>query len=71
MHPPLDRPHPLCQQVIKNLKQCHTENPRAKFLGACNEAKRALDDCFRMEKEEKRKQNLVKSVGGAAHKNMR
>ncbi|CCI10540.1 unnamed protein product [Albugo candida] len=66
MHPPLDRPHPLCQKVIQNLKKCHADNPRRKFIGACNEAKRALDECFRKEKEEKRRQNLRRSVAGAA-----
>ncbi len=39
MHPPLHRPHPQCQQVIKDLDRCHAENPYAKFWGSCNEAK--------------------------------
>ena len=55
MHPPLDRPHPLCQDVIENLKVCHKENRFAKFFGTCNTAKSELDKCFREEKEVARK----------------
>jgi hypothetical protein len=32
-----------------------------KFFGACNDAKAALDKCFKAEKEVKRIQNLEKS----------
>eukprot|EP00904_Undaria_pinnatifida_P008686 jgi/Undpi1/4948/HiC_scaffold_19.g08300.m1 len=40
---------------------CHEENPYGKFFGACNELKLALDKCFAMEKEQKRKQNMAKA----------
>mmetsp|Transcript_28999 Transcript_28999/g.79575 ORF Transcript_28999/g.79575 Transcript_28999/m.79575 type:complete len:100 (-) Transcript_28999:202-501(-) len=50
MHPPLDRPHPDCQDVILALKACHA-NPWKKFTGGCNQAKFALDHCFKQEKE--------------------
>jgi hypothetical protein len=33
----------------------------AKFVGYCNDAKRELDQCFRLEKAEKRKENLRKA----------
>jgi len=33
----------------------------AKYFGACNDFKTALDACFRLEKEEKRKLNLQKA----------
>lgn len=41
-------------QEILGLKQCHAENPVAKFWGVCNDAKFALDECFRREKVIKR-----------------
>ena len=50
MHPPLTPSnHPLCLAVISELKQCHEQHPWAKFLGACNTQKSALDACFRAE----------------------
>ncbi len=51
MHPPLYRPHPLCEEVVQNLVRCHDDNPFKKYLGICNDAKYRLDECFRMEKE--------------------
>ncbi|KAM3575014.1 hypothetical protein VYU27_003035 [Nannochloropsis oceanica] len=61
MHPPLHRPHPDCQHVIDALLSCHRQHPLAKFWGACNEEKWALDKCFRVEKEDRRKQNFAKA----------
>lgn len=48
MHPPLDRPHPDCQEVINGLKECHLS--WKKYTGACNSLKTALDQCLREEK---------------------
>lgn len=50
MHPPLDRPHPDCQDVIDALKSCHLDSWK-KYTGGCNAIKRALDNCFKLEKE--------------------
>ena len=50
MHPPLDRPHPMCQETINALKHCHATSSKLKFW-ACNEVKFAMDKCFRKEKE--------------------
>jgi COX assembly protein 2 len=61
MHPPLLRPHPLCQQVVDDMLACHENNPFAKWVGACNDAKAALDVCFKQEKEVKRKANADKA----------
>ena len=61
MHPPLERPHPDCQAAIAALVLCHEERYVAKWVGACNDAKAALDECFRREKEAKRDANLVKA----------
>ena len=48
MHPPLFKPHPLCQQTIQALVTCHEQHPVAKFFGVCNEQKAQLDRCFRV-----------------------
>lgn len=49
MHPPLDRPHPMCQDEINAFKQCHSTNSKLKFW-ACNEVKFAMDKCLKKEK---------------------
>jgi len=61
MHPPLGRTHPLCGREIEKLVECHESHPWGKWLGACNEAKVALDRCFRAEKEFMRKTNAEKA----------
>ena len=66
MHPPLDRPHPFCQDVITALRACHSENPLSKLIGVCNDQKWALDACFKVEKEAKRKENHEKAKREAA-----
>lgn len=50
MHPPLDRPHPDCQEQIDALRTCQLTNSKLKFW-ACNEAKFAMDRCLKVEKE--------------------
>ncbi len=51
MHPPLYRPHPLCEAAVDLLVSCHRQHPLLKFGGACNELKASLDRCFKAEKE--------------------
>ena len=51
MHPPLFKPHPLCQKEVDALVSCHAEHPLMKFLDACGPAKVAMDFCFREEKK--------------------
>jgi COX assembly protein 2 len=49
MHPPLDRPHPDCQQAVEDLRDCH--ETRSIFnISACNQLKYQLDACFKEEK---------------------
>lgn len=48
MHPPLFKPHPLCQAQIKALVACHESNKLLKFVGVCNTPKAELDACFRV-----------------------
>lgn len=50
MHPPLDRPHPDCQDIVLALKRCHAENSKFLFW-RCNETKFRLDSCFKTEKD--------------------
>lgn len=50
MHPPLDRPHPDCNDVIQELKTCHL-NTWKKYTGGCNDIKVRLDGCLRAEKK--------------------
>ena len=50
MHPPLDRPHPDCQDEIDALRACHADGWK-KYLGRCNDIKISLDKCLRKEKK--------------------
>jgi COX assembly mitochondrial protein 2 len=50
MHPPLERPHPDCQDAIEALRKCHAENSKV-FFWRCNQVKADLDHCFKMEKK--------------------
>ena len=50
MHPPLDRPHPDCEDVVQALKACHFDTWK-KFTGGCNTIKYDLDVCFKAEKK--------------------
>ena len=43
------------------MESCHTNNPYLKFFGECNDAKAALDMCFREEKQKKRRKNMEKA----------
>ena len=61
MHPPLFKPHPKCEEVVQALVGCHEERSIAKFWGACNEFKVALDRCFIEEKEDRRRANMNKA----------
>eukprot|EP00884_Botryococcus_braunii_P011801 jgi/Botrbrau1/20621/Bobra.113_1s0046.1 len=62
MHPPLHlHKHPHCREEILAIVTCHKDHPYAKFWGACNEQKWALDRCFREEKAIKRSINLEKA----------
>jgi COX assembly mitochondrial protein 2 len=51
MHPPLDRPHPDCGEIIQQLKECHLTKTITKYMGACNDIKFAMDRCLKAEKK--------------------
>jgi hypothetical protein len=46
---------------VDKLVACHEEHKLGKWFGACNDVKAELDECFKREKIEKRKENLRKS----------
>ena len=59
MHPSL-APHlhsQECQRIIDELNKCHRDHALRKFLGACNPLKRALNECLKRERSERRKEN--------------
>eukprot|EP01134_Creolimax_fragrantissima_P005489 CFRG5489T1 len=59
MHPQLaPHVHPTCQEAIEQLEGCHRTNKFKKFLGACNDAKNALDRCLYEEYKIEQKKNL-------------
>ena len=51
MHPPLDRPHPECMDIVQALKDCHAQKYSKLFFWRCNDLKVQLDTCFKTEKE--------------------
>jgi COX assembly mitochondrial protein 2 len=59
MHPPLFKPHPKCEDVVKALVACHEDHSIRKFFGHCNQYKAALDKCFNEEKDERRHANMM------------
>lgn len=61
MHPPLDRPHPDCQDEIEALRHCHETRSVFK-IWACNEIKHKLDLCFKAEKAK-----LLKAINKDMH----
>ena len=51
-----------CKEVIEALQKCHSDHPYKKFLGACNDFKRALDSCLYKEYKQQQRQNLQQSI---------
>lgn len=50
MHPPLEaHRHEGCDKVIEALEDCHNAGTFNKFIGTCNAAKRAVDECLKEE----------------------
>ena len=66
MHPPLERPHPKCQDAIHALNLCHAQKNSKIFFWRCNEVKYELDRCFKQEKQEMLA-NLNAQEGGIDH----
>ena len=51
----------MCSHLVRELVKCHDDNPVTKFFGACNDAKYAMDSCFKAEKIKKRDANFAKA----------
>ncbi len=51
-----------CREVISQLYKCHADNPYSKFVGACNDFKRALNRCLQKEYEVKQKKSFQQSI---------
>ncbi|KAI8345269.1 hypothetical protein EDC96DRAFT_521606 [Choanephora cucurbitarum] len=50
MHPQLEaHKNEGCDGVIQALEECHRAGTFNKFIGTCNAAKRAVDDCLQRE----------------------
>eukprot|EP00045_Choanoeca_perplexa_P007219 m.63862 g.63862 ORF g.63862 m.63862 type:complete len:78 (-) comp13981_c0_seq5:2329-2562(-) len=62
MHPQLaEHTHKRCVEFIQALQRCHDENPKSKFMGACNAAKDAMSECLRDERADSRVANAEKA----------
>jgi len=49
-----------CNQLVREFKECHKNNPYLKFTGVCNEIKFAMDKCLKAELEANRAKNRTK-----------
>ncbi|KAA8496486.1 COX assembly mitochondrial protein 2-like [Porphyridium purpureum] len=59
MHPNLAlHIHPVCQEFILALQECHAENKYLKYVGACNDVRLELDRCLKQESRVRRELNL-------------
>ncbi|KAI9468100.1 MAG: cytochrome c oxidase biogenesis protein Cmc1-like protein [Benjaminiella poitrasii] len=62
MHPPLEaHKNEGCDGVIEALEECHRAGSFNRFLGTCNDAKRAVDECLKQEFLAQREANKGKS----------
>ena len=51
-----------CIKIIDALLKCHEERTYAKFFGACNDMKRALNACLAEEYIERRRRSMEDSI---------
>ncbi|OMH84283.1 COX assembly mitochondrial protein 2 [Zancudomyces culisetae] len=59
MHPHVsEHQNQSCVEFIDALFRCHKESGWKKFIGSCNAAQDALNECLRLEFENKRRTQL-------------
>lgn len=51
-----------CNILIKELLQCHADNPFKKYFGHCNSANTEVNRCLKREREQKRLENKKKTM---------
>ncbi|BES94952.1 Hypothetical protein NTJ_07761 [Nesidiocoris tenuis] len=51
-----------CNELIKQLKDCHVTHDVAKFWGACNDIERLMTRCLRREREGRRQRNAERGI---------
>ncbi|XP_053671629.1 COX assembly mitochondrial protein 2 homolog [Anopheles nili] len=51
-----------CNEIIDQLKKCHSENKFIKFLGVCNDLDRQMIVCLRNERKTRQKLNREKAL---------
>lgn len=51
-----------CNELIKLLRDCHSENPFLRFFGVCNSEDHKMIKCLKEERLQRRKRNYQKSL---------
>lgn len=51
-----------CNVLIRALQKCHSDNPFKKYVGHCNTANEAVNQCLKREREAKRLENKAKTL---------
>mmetsp|Transcript_5148 Transcript_5148/g.15402 ORF Transcript_5148/g.15402 Transcript_5148/m.15402 type:complete len:82 (-) Transcript_5148:854-1099(-) len=63
MHPKLElHLHPLCQDAIQKLRECHKVNKAFRLIGWCNTEKTDLDACLGEEFLVRRELNIQAGI---------
>ncbi|KAF9348838.1 MAG: hypothetical protein J3Q66DRAFT_322674 [Benniella sp.] len=62
MHSKLDlHKHISCEDIIVEFDRCHSESILNRYLGRCNQLKRAMNECLQAEFDINRKKHFEKA----------